>query len=260
MTFRAMIVRAAGTNCDRETESALTLAGATVERVHVNRLSNEPHQLDGVQLLVIPGGFTFGDDVASGAVLSYTMERRLRDALDRFVDSGRWVLGICNGFQTLVRLGYLPGPGGRAALCWNLSGKFEDRWVRLRAGDAPGPWFEPGREYFVPVAHAEGRFEWFPDEEGTPFPASQIAVQYIGDDDGPAGYPDNPNGSIDDIAGVTNPAGNVMGLMPHPERFVRPTHHPFWTRFRQNGAPPTEEDLPVPLGLDLFRRLVRTGQ
>ncbi len=259
MTFRAMILRAAGTNCDRETENALRLAGAEATRVHVNRLSVEPSLLDEIDLLVIPGGFTFGDDVASGAVLSYTLDRRLRESLDRFVASGRLVLGICNGFQVLVRLGYLPGDGGRGALCWNLSGRFEDRWVRLRAGQAQGPWFEPGREYFVPVAHAEGCFEWFPDQEGQPFPESQIAVTYIGEGDGEAGYPANPNGSHLDIAGVTNAAGNVMGLMPHPERFVRPTHHPYWTRFRKNGVPPTEADLPEPLGLDMFRRIVRTA-
>lgn len=261
MTFRTLILRAAGTNCDFEAEAALTRAGAEVERVHVNALARTPRLLDECQLLLIPGGFTFGDDVASGAVLSYTLEQRLRDALDRFIDSGRLVLGICNGFQVLVRMGFLPGGEiGRAALVRNLSSRFEDRWVRLKVGDAPGPWFEPGREYFVPVAHAEGRFEWFPRESGAAFPESRICVTYANEAGStPAGYPANPNGSHRDIAGITNAAGNVMGLMPHPERFIEPTHHPFWTRFRRDGRPPREEDLPVPLGLDLFRRIVRSG-
>lgn len=263
MSFRAMILRAAGTNCDHEAEDALVRAGAQADRVHVNALCKQPALLDDYGLLLLPGGFTFGDDVASGAVLAYTLEQRLRDAIDRFVDSGRLVLGICNGFQVLVRMGFLPGGTGRAALLQNLSGRFEDRWVRLRVGQAPGPWFDPEKEYFVPVAHAEGRFEWFPENAGDTFPESQICLTYAGESGMDAGvesgYPANPNGSHRDIAGITNASGNVMGLMPHPERFLTPFHHPFWSRFRKDGAVPTEADLPHPLGLDLFRRIVRHG-
>ena len=259
MTFRALVLRAAGTNCDGETVAALCAAGAEVDRIHVNRLRREPTLLEQYRLLVIPGGFTFGDDVASAAVLAYTLKQRLLTELEAFVEAGRWVLGICNGFQALVRLGLLPGGEGRAALLPNRSGLFEDRWVRLRAGDTPGPWLAPGAEYLVPVAHREGRFEWFPAREGAPFPAGQIALSYRGDSE-PTPYPANPNGSCCDIAGITNAAGNVLGLMPHPERFISPCHHPFWTRHRRpDGSPPREEDLPVPLGLDLFRRIVAAG-
>lgn len=262
---RALVLRAAGTNCDRETERALALSGAVVERVHVNRISEEPALLDDFQLLALPGGFTFGDDVASGAVLAHIIERRLRDSIEDFVDSGRLVIGICNGFQILVRLGILPGTdgpgGGRAALLPNHSGRFEDRWVHLVAGPEDTPWFAAGSRWFVPVAHAEGRFAWFPEREGEAFPAAQVAFRYRGaeGDDGPVGYPADPNGSHDHIAGITNPAGNVLGLMPHPERFLVPEHHPSWMRHRRpDGSCPEEEDLPVPLGLTLYRRAVET--
>ncbi|MGA1203717.1 MAG: phosphoribosylformylglycinamidine synthase subunit PurQ, partial [Planctomycetota bacterium] len=125
-------------------------------------------------------------------------------------------------------------------------------------GGGSTPWFEAGTEFFVPGAHAEGRFCWFPAEEGAEFPADQVAFRYrarVGD--GPAQYPDDPNGSHGSIAGVTNRAGNVLGMMPHPERFLVPEHHPQWMRYRtSDGAPPAEEDLPVPLGLEIYRRAV----
>ncbi|MGE4618985.1 MAG: phosphoribosylformylglycinamidine synthase subunit PurQ [Planctomycetota bacterium] len=252
----ALVLRAAGTNCDRETVHALELAGARVESIHVNALSKDPSILQDAGLLAFPGGFTFGDDVASGAVLAHILEERLRPMLQQFVDRGGLVIGICNGFQVLVRLGLLPGVTGRAAMLWNRSGRFEDRWVHLAAGDVESPWFAPGQNYFVPVAHAEGRFEWFPKQPGESFPASQVAFRYRDAEGGVPEYPDDPNGSHETIAGVLSPDGNVLGMMPHPERFVRPEHHPFWMRLREDGRIPQEEDLPVPLGLDIFRRAI----
>ncbi len=252
----AVVLRSAGTNCDRETVRALELAGARVESIHVNRLAAEPERLAEAAMLAIPGGFTFGDDVASGAVLAHIIDRKLRAPLERFIADGKLVIGICNGFQILVRLGILPDGPGRAALLPNHSGRFEDRWVRLRSGPRPTPWFDAETEYFVPVAHAEGRFAWFPEGEDVPFPSDQVAFRYQGDDDPPR-YPANPNGSFEAIAGVTNPAGNVLGLMPHPERFLVPEHHPAWMRYRRaDGSPPEESDLPVPLGLEIYRRAV----
>ena len=258
---RALVLRAAGTNCDRETVRALELAGADVERVHVNRLIEAPELLDDVGFFALAGGFTFGDDVASGAVLAHILERRLADPIQKFIDSGRLVIGVCNGFQILVRLGVLPGSNGRGALLGNHSGKFEDRWVHLTAGPRNTPWFEAGERYFVPVAHAEGRFAWFPEEEGAAFPDDQVAFRYANADGSSDSvkYPANPNGSHDNLAGITNAAGNVLGLMPHPERFLVPEHHPAWMRFRQeDGSPPNASDLPVPLGVEIYRRAVAT--
>ncbi len=260
MTFRAVVLRAAGTNCDGETVAALEAAGARAERVHVNRLLGDASILDDIELLVFPGGFTFGDDISAAAVLAFTLKKQLLPQLNAFVDSGRLVLGICNGFQVLVRLGLLPGRSGHVGLLPNHSGRFENRWVRMRSGSTPGPWLEPDVDYFFPVAHAEGRLEWFPAESGAPFPEAQIALRYVGDET-PVRYPENPNGSFLDIAGITNSVGNVLGLMPHPERFIRPVHHPAWTRFRRpDGSPPRESDLPVPLGLALFRRVVQESR
>ena len=258
--FRALVLRAAGTNCEQETVHALETAGASAEVWHVNRWIAEPHALEDVQLLVFPGGFTFGDDVASGAVFAYTVEKRLREQLDAFVARGGYVLGICNGFQVLVRLGLLPASTeGEATLAHNHSGRYEDRWVRLRSGSNPGPWLAPDTEYWMPVAHAEGRFDWVPHESGAAFPEGQVALRYTGESD-PPGYPENPNGAHDAIAGVTNPSGTVLGLMPHPERFLKAVHHPAWTRYRPSpGECPGEKDLPVPLGLDLFRRIVASA-
>jgi phosphoribosylformylglycinamidine synthase I len=253
----ALVLRSAGTNCDAETVRALELAGARVDLIHVNRLTEEPQRLSDAELLAIPGGFTFGDDVESGAVLAHILRRRLEEPLLRFVADGKLVIGICNGFQILVRLGILPGGTGRAALLTNHSGRFEDRWVRLVSGPRSTPWFEAESEFFVPVAHAEGRFAWFPENEGEPFPESQIAFRYRGERSGSPGYPANPNGSHEAIAGVTNEAGNVLGLMPHPERFLIPEHHPTWMRYRRaDGSPPDASDLPDPLGLEIYRRAV----
>ncbi len=261
MRPHALVLRAAGTNCDGETVRALQLAGADVVSMHVNRVVEEPQLLDQVQILALAGGFTFGDDIASGAVLAHILERKLRDSIDRFVDKGKLVIGVCNGFQILVRLGVLPGSssGGEGALLPNHSGRFEDRWVRLQAGPKTTPWFEAGAEFLVPVAHAEGRFEWFPKSSGLEFPPDQVAFTYrpLDGSDGKAVYPDDPNGSFEGIAGITNSSGNVLGLMPHPERFLVPEHHPAWMRYRRaDGSPPTESDLPVPLGLEIYRRAV----
>lgn len=252
------MLRAAGTNCDRETVAALELAGADASDLHINALARLPELLDGVGLVVFPGGFTFGDDVASGAVLAYTIECRLKDRLQEFVAGGGLMLGICNGFQVLVRLGFLPGGNdGEGALLGNRSGRFEDRWVYLKSGSEETPWFECNTTYRMPVAHAEGRFAWFPDVQGASFPSQQIAFQYCDLSGGDCDYPDDPNGSFGRIAGVLSPDGNILGMMPHPERFVRPQHHPSWMRLAGAGRIPREEDLPQPLGLDIFRRAVR---
>ena len=241
----ALVLRAAGTNCDRETVHALELAGAVVESIHVNALSRDPSILDRAGLVAFPGGFTFGDDVASGAVLAHLIEQRLRPQIQQFVDRGGLVIGICNGFQVLVRLGLLPGGEGRGAMLWNQSGRFEDRWVHLQAGTEPCPWFAPGQRYFMPVAHAEGRFEWFPESPGQAFPAAQVAFSYCNEDRSAASYPQDPNGSHESIAGIISADGKVLGLMPHPERFVRPEHHPSWMRIRPDGEIPSRNNYPI---------------
>ncbi|MFC2008981.1 phosphoribosylformylglycinamidine synthase subunit PurQ [Chloroflexota bacterium] len=226
---KALILRATGTNCDEETAYAFHLAGATTEAVHINRLCEGEVVLDRFQIFVIPGGFTYGDDLGAGKVLANELILRLGDNLFSFVENGGLVLGICNGFQVLVRAGLLPAPTGvqSISLLPNTSGRFECRWVHLRVAEDSPCVFTRGLSGFeLAVAHGEGRLHVPSEVEDTIVPA----LHYCGPDLSAPEYPDNPNGSYRDIAGLTDSTGRILGLMPHPERFVRRSQHPAWTR------------------------------
>jgi phosphoribosylformylglycinamidine synthase subunit PurQ / glutaminase len=237
-TPKALVLRAAGTNCDGETQFALEQAGFLADRVHVFRLMENPAALKDYQFLVIPGGFSYGDDVAAGKILANQMLHHLADALNEFLADGKLVLGICNGFQVMIKSGLLPwgkveaGQANHdATLAWNDCGKFEDRWVHLRADSQKCVFLPPGEIIALPIAHGEGKF--VPRDEAAHAAlreGDQLALRYVDVEGNSGGYPINPNGSIDDIAGICDPTGRVMGLMPHPERFVDVTHHPRWTR------------------------------
>lgn len=234
----ALVLRAAGTNCDIETQYALEQAGFAAERVHVFRLMENPKTLKEFQFLVIPGGFSYGDDVAAGKILSNQMLHRLSGPLNEFLSDGKLVLGICNGFQVMIKSGLLPW--GRvdsnrahcdATLGWNDSGKFEDRWVHLRCESDKCVFLPKGEIIALPIAHGEGKF--VPCDEGilaSLHQGDQVSVRYVDAKGNPGSYPINPNGSVDEIAGICDPTGRAMGLMPHPERFVEITQHPCWTR------------------------------
>ena len=228
-TPRVLILRAPGANCDAEAQFAFEWAGAVAERVHINRLRESPRELQRYQLLVVPGGFTYGDDVAAGKILGNQLAHFLGDALRRFRDADKLLLGICNGFQALLKAGLLLAPdedGPIATLAHNASGKFEDRWITLQATPGKCPFLKGIDQLHVPVAHGEGRFlcreEWL--LQGLE-QSGQIVLRYSG-----GAYPENPNGSQGDVAGICDPTGRVLGLMPHPERHVLPTQHPQWTR------------------------------
>ena len=236
-TPKALVMRAAGVNCDRETQYALQQAGFAADRVHVRRLMENPATLDDVQFLVIPGGFSYGDDVAAGKILANQMLHHLTEPLSRFVEAGKLVLGICNGFQVLIKSGLLPWAridpataNHDATLGWNDSGRFIDRWIHLRADSDHCVYVCKGEVITLPIAHGEGKF--IPRDESvlqTLKKQDQVALRYCNADG--AGDPGaNPNGSVDDVAGLCDPSGRIMGLMPHPERFVAPTQHPTWTR------------------------------
>jgi phosphoribosylformylglycinamidine synthase len=250
-TVRAVVLRTAGTNCDYETQYALEKAGAEAERIHINRLVESDRQLRRAQIVAIPGGFSYGDDIASGKVLANELRYRLGESLRDFVESGRLIIGICNGFQVLVKAGLLPALNDRkvqATLTGNDSGRFEDRWVYLKAEDSPCVFVKPGEDVYLPVAHGEGKFTASADVLDALNKQKQIVFRYCGADGAlGAGYPSNPNGSVQDIAGICDPTGRVFGLMPHPERHVEPTHHPRWTRegLQREGA-----------GLRVFRNAV----
>lgn len=228
---RVMVLRAPGTNCDRETAFAFAQAGAEPVPLHVNALLAKPRLLDSVQGLVIPGGFSFGDDLGAGTALGALVRTRLLPRVRRLVDRGGIVLGICNGFQVLVKTGLLPAleesEEQSVALAANVSNRYEDRWVTLEA-TSDSAFFDRGDRLECPVAHGEGRF--LAKDEATLDAlraAGQLALRYVGPDPVlPAPYPFNPNGSADDVAGITDPTGRVLGLMPHPERHQFPWQSP----------------------------------
>jgi phosphoribosylformylglycinamidine synthase subunit PurQ / glutaminase len=246
-----IVVRAAGTNCDAEAIHAFRCASANVERVHLNRLVEGRVTLDPFQVLVIPGGFTYGDDLGAGTVLANRLRLKLFDDIRKFVDSGRLVLGICNGFQALVKSGLLPGGdlSGKVTLTTNESGRYEDRWVHLKAVSGLSPFVAEGTRLYVPVGHGEGRFAARDEEALRALEATgQVVLRYVSEAGDEAGYPDNPNGSSHGIAGICDATGRVLGLMPHPERHVTRLQHPHWTRL---GDPSAEGD-----GLVVFRNAV----
>lgn len=264
-----LILRAPGTNCDLETAYAFQQAGATTERLHINRLLEEPGLFKRFQILCFPGGFSYGDDVASGRILANQMQHHLSEELMAFRDAGKLVLGICNGFQVLIKTGLLlndvPGEEPSATLAWNNCGCFQDRWVRLVTCPRSHNVFLRGiEEMYIPMAHAEGRFAARDLETLKKLDTSgQLALRYAplqrspwdkeSEQDaynahGILQFPDNPNGAMANTAGVSDLTGRVLGLMPHPERHITPTQHPQWTR---RSTQPKEGD-----GMKIFHNAV----
>ncbi|MHC4605441.1 MAG: phosphoribosylformylglycinamidine synthase I [Planctomycetota bacterium] len=249
-TPRALVLRAAGTNCDRETAVAAEKGGFAAEILHVNRLVESPDLLGGFHFLVVPGGFSYGDDLGAGRVFANELRVKLGGPLREFVRAGRLVLGICNGFQVLVLSGLLPDPFSKdtsspVTLTVNDSGRYEDRWVYLKVSSQKSEFVREGALVELPVAHGEGKF--LPRDERvleSLREEGQLVLRYVGPDGRQAGHPWNPNGSVEDVAGICDPTGRVLGLMPHPERFQDSTNHPQWTR-RGKEIPPD--------GLEFFR-------
>ncbi len=243
--IKTIILRTAGTNCDMETAHAFRLAGAEAELVHINALKKKKNALSGYHILAIPGGFTYGDDVASGKILANELKSTLNKELSRFVASGRLIIGICNGFQVLVKMGLLPdikNDGQRhieATLSLNDSGRFEDRWVYLKKEKSSKcVWTKdlPGIIY-IPVAHGEGKFIPRNTEVLRALKANgQIVFRYTDEEGQAAPYPANPNGSVNDIAGISDTSGRILGMMPHPERHVTYLQHPNWRRLGPDSS------------------------
>ncbi|MEM8783820.1 MAG: phosphoribosylformylglycinamidine synthase subunit PurQ [Planctomycetota bacterium] len=249
MTPKVLILRTAGTNCDAELAHAFTLAGAEPHTLHLNALIQDPAKLADFQIVGFPGGFSYGDDIAAGRILASRLKHHLYEPLLAAIDRGVPMIGICNGFQVLVKLGLLPDPHAgnqTATLADNASGRFQDRWVGVQVpDDTKCVWTrDEGQtlpDHELPIAHAEGRFV-APDDALDALEADgQVALRYA----------DDVNGSLRRIAGVCDPTGLVFGLMPHPERFVAATQHPAWTRL----AP--EQRQTAPPGLAYFRNAVR---
>jgi len=247
-----LILQATGTNRDGDAAYAVELAGGHPVVLHVNELREDPHILHEHQMLVLPGGFSYGDALGAGRLLATDLRWLFQDEMAAFVEAGKPVIGICNGFQALVKSGWLPGPpGGRAkaTLTRNMSNRFECRWVWLTPDPDSSCVFTQGltERITCPVAHGEGRFVPRNEAVLAQLRAShQIAVIYTKADGSAAAYPDNPNGSTADIAGVCNADGTVFGLMPHPEDHIFPEQHPRHTRGESGN-----------LGLALFEQGIR---
>ncbi|MFO1077707.1 MAG: phosphoribosylformylglycinamidine synthase subunit PurQ [Planctomycetota bacterium] len=258
---KVLILRAPGINCERETHHAFARAGGAPEFVHIQRLLAAPDDLDRFAIVAVPGGFAYGDDISSGRVLAQEMKHRLGDRLLRFVERGGLVLGICNGFQVLVRLGLLPHAQGNlveeVTLTHNLSNHYECRWVTLRTEGSRCTFLPKGLTLRWPAAHGEGRLlardaqhQRLLVDEGF------VALRYVDAAGQPTEhYPQNPNGAPLGIAGLTDPTGRVLGVMPHPDRAYLPTHMPDWRRtLLQRGELPEDGD-----GMVVFREMVRTA-
>lgn len=258
-TIRILVLRAPGTNCDQETGYAFERHGAQIEHMHVNALLANPKALTRVHGLALPGGFSYGDDLGAGTVLGTALRTKLLDPIRRMVDRGGIVLGICNGFQILVKTGLLPGfpaaaepgllpgfevestPERAVALASNIQNRYEDRWVTLEATTDRSVFLRRGDVIHCPVAHAEGRLVCDQDVVERMADADQIALRYVAPGgESPVPFPFNPNGSIADIAGITDPTGRILGLMPHPERNQFSWQDP---RFHRGTAPRTPEGL-----------------
>lgn len=236
MKPKVCVLRADGTNCDLETFHAFEKAGASCRMVHVNQLRSGEERLSDYQIMALPGGFSYGDDVHSGKILAVELTSFLKESLQEFVDAGKPVLGICNGFQVLVRTGLLPDRKAGEVSCTlmnNDSGRFECRWITLRVEESPCIFTRgmAGSFISIQVAHGEGKFYTGADILESLESAGRVVFRYAGPDGRPTmEYPNNPNGSLNSIAGICDRTGLVMGLMPHPERFVELYQHPNWRR------------------------------
>jgi phosphoribosylformylglycinamidine synthase len=241
---RILILRAPGTNCDLETAFAFEQAGGRPDFVHINRLLETPSLCGNYQVLCLPGGFSYGDDIAAGRILANQIHHHLRDVIQEFRDAGKLILGICNGFQILIKSGVLADSDSAAAaaatLTWNDSGRFEDRWVHLATKPGNSVFLRGLEHMYLPIAHAEGKFvardQAVLDQLAD---RGQLVLRYCDADgngwDSPLPFPLNPNGSVANVAGICDETGRVLGLMPHPERHIDQTHHPRWTRGEGNS-------------------------
>ncbi|MDJ0783919.1 MAG: phosphoribosylformylglycinamidine synthase subunit PurQ [Desulfosarcinaceae bacterium] len=260
--LHALVLTGFGLNCDHETAYALELAGATAVRGHINALIEGEVNLADFQILAFGGGFSWGDDHGAGVIQAVRMRTNLGRQLLDFVAADKLIIGICNGFQTLVNLGLLPAIDGdyearRVALTYNDCGNFRNQWVHLHVDQASACLFTRGlHQLELPVRHGEGKF-WAPRETLTQLEANQqIVLRYAGPDGHPAQgiFPANPNGSLMDIAGICDPSGRIFGLMPHPEAYNHWTNHPDWSLHKSLGWTPPEDVTP---GIQIFRNAVQ---
>ncbi|MCL2006414.1 MAG: phosphoribosylformylglycinamidine synthase I [Planctomycetaceae bacterium] len=236
-----LIFHAPGTNCDQETAHAFQLASAkSVDIVHLNHIVEKPKMLAQYDILCIPGGFSFGCDLGAGKIFAAKIQQSLYEPMQEFRDAGKLMLGICNGFQVLLKSGLLGNPN-KITLTWNASQRFTTRWVHLQTAPSKCVFLQGIESLYLPIAHAEGRFlTQLPEDVSALQKSQQVPLSYAPED--------NPNGSAGNIAGMCDETGRVFGMMPHPERHVDKMQHPHWTRLDSGLSE---------AGLKLFRNAVR---
>ncbi len=265
--IRALVMTGFGLNCDIETAHSLDMSGAKAERIHLNQIYENIRMIHDYQILVFGGGFSWGDDHGAGHIQGRRTKRKLGDELPKFIDSDKLVLGICNGFQTLVNMALVPGFDGdyntqSVALTYNDCGNFRDQWVGLRINQDSDCVFTRGLEYLeLPIRHGEGKFYAEQETLERLMADDQHVMMYARTDSrvlAGGAYSANPNGSLHDIAGVCDGSGRIFGLMPHPEAFNHVVNHPQFTRFRYMADKQGRrvEELMPPLGLKIFENAV----
>lgn len=236
MKPKALVLTGYGINCDYETQHAFNLVGADAKRVHINDIIDKIENLEDYQIIAFPGGFSFGDDISSGKVLANKLKFNIFDDLQKFMGDGKVIIGICNGFQSMVKLGILPAFERNykkqvTTLTFNDSGRFEDRWVYLKINPKSRCIFTKNIDMlYLPVRHGEGKFvakEIFLQKLNK---NNQVALWYVDEKGDLSDYPWNPNGSLENIAGICDGTGRIFGLMPHPEAYLYKTNNPRWTR------------------------------
>lgn len=269
-SVKALVLTGYGLNCDYETDYALKLAGAESHRIHINELVmgekfGTPARLEDYHVLVFGGGFSWADEHGAGVLLASKMKFSVGEDIERFIDEGKLVLGICNGFQAIVNLGLLPGFNGSrhercVAITYNDSGNFRDAWVNLKVNpNSPCVFTKELSSLELPVRHGEGKFYAADENIERLFSGNQVVMQYADENGNEAQqqWPLNPNGSLRDIAAICDPTGRIFGIMPHPEAFHHFTNHPDWARrkealSRQRKALESEEGD----GLRIFKNAV----
>ncbi len=262
--INALVLTGYGLNCDVETAYACELAGAQATRGHINDLIDGSVDLHAFQLMVFIGGFSWGDDHGAGVVQAVRMKKNTGEKIIRFVENGNLVLAICNGFQTVVNMGLLPGIDGdyqkrSVALTYNDCGNFRDDWVHLRINtDSPCVFTRGLDQIELPVRHGEGKLVAADETIERLVENNQVVCRYALADGSFADghFPENPNGSMADIAGICDPTGRIFGLMPHPEAYNHPTNHPDWCRNKAIANREGTAALPPALGMRIFENAV----
>ena len=263
MKAKTLVITGLGLNCQKETDAAFTAAGSEVTQIHLNDLIANKEELNEYHILAFIGGFSFGDHLGAGTVFSNKVKSELRDGLEKFIADGKLIIGICNGFQTMTRLGIVPAIAGsfkqEVALQHNDSGVFRDSWVTMKVeADSPCV-FTKGLDLLpLPIRHGEGKFIPLNDEVLEALESNgHVCLRYADETTGQATseFPANPNGSVNNIAGICDATGRIFGLMPHPEAYLSPYNHPHWMDQKINNALPE-----FGLGLQMFTNAVKFAE